>query len=300
VRFNALFPFLPSSEKYVRESGISVDNIPQRILKAATSRAVDILKKRKDFSILRDNELEILIYPVLRLMFSAMGSDYYADLLAKYYADRTVFYTMTGNIADFFVDVGMYVDPARPAFPLRVFMSFPHIYPQVKLYHLPVRSGMVLVPPSRLPFVAGCIAYGIVRRNLPVEGKIPDDIKEAALTALRSATTQTRRARRGAGKGVGFIRRVIEASGLPDGRKRILLYWLIPYWINVEGLSVDEAVERAKEWISRQAGGKIYESWIRSDAINVKKRGIKPWSLKKVERESPDLVKMLKEMGILQ
>ncbi len=292
-RFYARFPFLPGAQRIVERAGISVDAIPRDLLRAAEQRFASIVKRERDYSLFRDPEKEVLVYPVLRLMASV--SPAYADMLARFYADRTVFFTSMEGMADFFVEAGLYVDPARPVFPLPRYMSFPHVYPETKIYHLPVRGGNVYVPPERLPLVAGCIAFQMVRKGLPVGGKIPEEIREAVSRVVsRSLRPRGRR-----GKGIGFIERIIAASGIPDGRKRILLYWLIPYWITVQGLSVDEAVERAKEWVSRQAGGKILESWIRSDAQNVKKRGIRPWSLSKVERESPDLVKMLREMGIL-
>ncbi len=294
-RFYARFPFLPGAQRIVERAGIGVDEIPGDLLRAAEQRFAAVVQKRRDYSLFRDPEREILVYPVLRLMASV--SPAYSDMLARFYADRTVFFTSMEGMADFFVEAGLYVDPARPVFPLPRYMSFPHIYPETKIYHLPVSGGRVYVPPERLPYVAGCIAFHMVRRGLPVEGKIPESVKEAVSRVISRAIRP--RKKEGRGKGIAFIERIIAASGIPDGRKRILLYWLIPYWITIQGLSVDEAVERAKEWISRQAGGKILESWIRSDAQNVKKRGIRPWSLAKVEKESPDLVKMLREMGVL-
>lgn len=297
-RFNALFPFLPSSQRIVRSMRISVEEIPDDLIRAAEQRFTQIIRKKAGPEILGNHIKEVLLYPLLRLMASAAGSEYYADLLARYYADRTVYYTFREGIADFFVEVGMYVDPARPVFPLHRFMGFPHIYPEVKLYHLPVKAGNVYVPASRLPYVAGCIAYSLVRKNLPVEGEIPQNIKEAVSRALKKAVSGEKR-RRKRGQKISFIEKLLSASGLPDGRKRILLYWLIPYWVTVEGLPPEEAFQRAKEWISKQAGGKILDSWIRDDIDNVGKKGIRPWSLRKVEKEAPDLIKLLRDLGVL-
>lgn len=299
-KFNALFPFLPSSQRIVRSLGIPIEHIPEDLIRAAEQRFVRIVRRAAGPEIIKDYTKEVLLYPLLRLLVSATGSDYYADLLARYYADRTVYYTSMEGLADFFVEVGMYIDPARPIIPLPRFMSFPHIYPEVKLYHLPVKAGNVYIPPPRLPYVAGCIAYALVRRNLPVEGEIPQNIREAASRALKKAVSgERKKQRKGGGKKQPFIEKLLSASGIPDGRKRILLYWLIPYWVTVEGLPPEEVFQRAKEWISRQAGGKILDSWIRDDIENVRKKGIRPWSLRKVEREAPDLVKLLKELGIL-
>ena len=48
------------------------------------------------------------------------------------------------------------------------------------------------------------------------------------------------------------IRQVIEASGLRDGRKRLLFYVLVPYWVTVERRSVEEAVLLSEEWVKNR------------------------------------------------
>ncbi len=189
------------------------------------------------------------------------------------------------EIAFVFSQEGIYTD----SIDLHTFLLIPRPFPELKLYHLPVAGGQVSVKGRERELAASFIYFRLLER-LPVKTSLPNSIFSSLLPQTRKKT---------GGKGTGFLKLLESASGIPDGRKRILFFWLIPYWVNVLNLSEDEAVERAKDWVERQ-GAKIYESWLRSEARNAKKKGIRPWSLKKVQTVSPDLIKILQEVGILE
>ncbi len=219
-------------------------------------------------------------------VFSAPG-DRFVERFSKHVAFLALNALSENDITYVLSKEGIYVDPERPEMDLHTYMLIPHPFSELKLYHLPVSGGNVLLV-GRLRHVAAALIYRKLLELLPIKTKVP-------LSKFTSLMPQSKRA---GGRGSSFFKRLEQASGIPDGRKRILYFWLIPYWVNIAGLSVDEAVERAKEWSERQ-GAQIYESWMRSEARNAKQKGIRPWSLKKVQTVSPDLIKILQEVGIL-
>jgi hypothetical protein len=71
---------------------------------------------------------------------------------------------------------------------------------------------------------------------------------------------------------------------LPNGRKRLMLYVLSAYLVNVKGLSEEEALHVVEEFLYNSYGnhgdcGKVYESFIRVDLQRVRSKGLKPVSL---------------------
>ncbi len=86
-----------------------------------------------------------------------------------------------------------------------------------------------------------------------------------------------------------WIDKVIE-KGLPDGRKRFILYVLSAYLVNIRNLSEEEAIAEVKRFLDnscRNYGNceKIYESWIRSDLARVKRKGLRPARLEKLDND---------------
>ncbi len=269
-------------------ANLSLDLIPEQLLVSASSRLKNVLSRHPDYNTVLSAREEVLHYVLMRLLVSILGTDYYYDKVARYYAERTR--RQTDYLHEFLADVG--IDPESLDVP--TYMSFRHIYPETKLYHLPVRGGQVFFPRRLLPYLAGAVAYSLVRSSLPADvSSIPQRFKDYARAAVPVTVSP------GSSKGWGFVERLLSAEGIPDGKKRILLFWIIPYLANVKGLSVDEVVAKVQEWLSRQGGQKVLVSWVRSDAELTKKKGIRPWSLKKVEQTDPALVKMLREMGVL-
>lgn len=179
---------------------------------------------------------------------------------------------------------------------LRELLSTPRPFPQLRLYHLEVSRGNVYLK-DREPFYRASLLYRDILRW--IEEKVRKIVLSGVLDPLREYASKVLRPPSSKKKGYPFIQRILSAVGIPDGRKRILFFWLIPYWVSVEGRSPEEVLDLANEWLSRQSGGKIYSSWILSEAENVRSKGIKPWSLSKVERIDPELVKLLRGMGIL-
>jgi DNA primase large subunit len=86
-----------------------------------------------------------------------------------------------------------------------------------------------------------------------------------------------------------WVEKVI-SRGLPDGRKRFILYVLTPYMATILGLDEDEALRMAREFLDNScrnygACGKVYDTWIRSAFRGAKNKGIKPARLEKLDEE---------------
>jgi len=285
--FYALFPFLPGARRLL-PPGLALDLVPEQLLASASSRLKNILSKRPDYNTVLSAREEVLQYVLMRLLVSVLGTDYYYDRFARYYAERTR--RQADYLDDFLAEAG--IDPEFLDVP--TYMSYRHVYPETKLYHLPVKKGQVIFPRRLLPYLAGTVAYSLVRSSLPADvSDVPPHFKDYARASVPVTVSS------GPSKGWGFVERLLSAEGIPDGKKRILLFWIIPYLANVKGLSVDKVVSKVQEWLSRQGGQKVLVSWVRSDAELTKKKGIRPWSLKKVEQTDPALVKMLRDMGVL-
>ncbi len=187
--------------------------------------------------------------------------------------------------------------PPRDSLPVPELLSIPRPFGEVKLYHLEVSGGTAFLG-KRSPYLQASLLYRDILSW--IEKKVRSLVESGALDDLRPFATEVLAPPGGRGrKRYSYIERIASASGIPDGRKRILFYWLIPYWVTVEGRSPEEVLDLANEWISRQGGTKIYSSWILSEAENVRSKGIKPWSLSKVERIDPELVKLLRGLKVL-
>jgi hypothetical protein len=285
--FYAVYPFLPGARSRLPQN-LSLELVPEPVLDSAARRLRMILSKRPDYRSVLSEKEEVLLYVLMRIMVSLLGSDYYYDRFARFYAERTRL--LSYSLDDFFAENGIFIDHLD----VPTYMRFRHIYPETKLYHLPVSLGVVHLPPSRVPYFAGTVAYSLVISGLPEDvSSVPPVFKQYAQSAVPVTASKT------SAKGWGYIEKILSVSGLPDGKKRILFYWVIPYLTNVKGLSVPEVVSTVQDWLARQGGQKVPISWVRAEAENVKKKGYNPWSLKRVESVDPSLIKLLKDLGVL-
>ena len=83
-------------------------------------------------------------------------------------------------------------------------------------------------------------------------------------------------------------------KGLPEGRKRFILYVLSAYLVNVKRLSEEEAMQVVQEFLENSCRNynnceKIYDSFIHGDLQRVKSKGLKPTTLEKLREKDPDL-----------
>ena len=90
-----------------------------------------------------------------------------------------------------------------------------------------------------------------------------------------------------------YVEAVLEA-GLPDGRKRFILYVASRYLVNVKGLSVDEALEVLRGFLEascRNHGncGRVYHSWLRSVLRGVSEKRLLPPGLSRLREKDPEL-----------
>jgi hypothetical protein len=101
-------------------------------------------------------------------------------------------------------------------------------------------------------------------------------------------------------EGYEWIEKVVE-KGLPDGRKRFILYALSAYLMNVKGLGEEEALQVVREFLenSRKNFGmrdEVYESFIRGDLKRVRSKGLRPATLEKVRRKDPELYSIIERV----
>jgi len=92
-------------------------------------------------------------------------------------------------------------------------------------------------------------------------------------------------------------------QGVPDGRKRLILYVLARYLANVKRLGEEEALEALRGFLEASCTrygncSKIGESWLRSVLEAVRRGGWKPWTKERLRQEQPDLYRVLEEMGV--
>ncbi|MEM1831718.1 MAG: DNA primase noncatalytic subunit PriX [Desulfurococcaceae archaeon] len=101
------------------------------------------------------------------------------------------------------------------------------------------------------------------------------------------------------GTGKSWIWKVVD-RGLPDGRRRFMLYVLIPHLINVmkDEKSVIEICRKFVENSCRNHGKckKIYESWIRSTIDSSIRLHFKGFSLNTLREKDPELYKLINEV----
>ncbi len=283
--FYAVYPFLPSAAKRAEQLGISISSLDDQVLSSASDRFRQILLKRFDQPVL-DEKTELLHFILFRIFASVLGSEYYYDLLGRFYAERTLRF----NPLELFAELGI----TPEAVPLSVYMSYRHVYPETKLHYVALRRGVVYLEPSRQRLFAGDVAYTLATRGLPLDvSRVPKHFADYARRAVPVRRTASR-----SPSGYRFIEAILSASGIPDGRKRIVFFWLAPYLVTIKGMHPDEAVSTIVEWLSRQ-GAKIPPSWVRDEVQLAKRKGIRPWGLKKVEQTDPALVKMLRNLGVL-
>jgi hypothetical protein len=103
-----------------------------------------------------------------------------------------------------------------------------------------------------------------------------------------------------AGSRYSWVEKVVE-KGLPDGRKRFILYVLSAYLVNVKRLDEDEAMQVVQEFLDNSCRNygrceKVYESFIRGDLQRVKSKGLRPATLEKLSEKDPELHSLIQQV----
>ncbi|MEM4487460.1 MAG: DNA primase noncatalytic subunit PriX [Desulfurococcaceae archaeon] len=97
-----------------------------------------------------------------------------------------------------------------------------------------------------------------------------------------------------------WVWEVVE-SGLPDGRKRFILYVLIPYLVNIVNKSEDEVLEVCREFLENSCRNhgkcsKVYDSWIRSVIRSARSRKFNGFSLEKFKDKNQDVKDVVEKL----
>lgn len=166
-----------------------------------------------------------------------------------------------------------------------------------RLVNRPVSRGYVYIENrdvlSRLcAGIARLRIEAMIRPMQPIEAakKYLDDILRTARERLGPLETEAGKV----GEQYGVERYLwiekIVSRGLPDGRKRFILYVLTPYLATILKLGDEDAVKVVREFIDNSCRNygkceKIYDTWIRSCLRGARQKGIKPSRLEKLEEE---------------
>jgi len=123
---------------------------------------------------------------------------------------------------------------------------------------------------------------------------------------LRSASGNSRSCRKrhykcGDLSKYSFIERILQVSGLEDGRKRIIYYWLSKWFGCILEIPPEECARAIEEWLSRQGSGdsKVYRSWILKECEYAYRDKICPWTLETTARKDPEIIEILKKHNII-
>ena len=128
-----------------------------------------------------------------------------------------------------------------------------------------------------------------------------EECRAAYKRFLESVCPDRSKCSRGAG-GYDWVESLI-SRGVPEGRKRLILYVISRYLVNVKGLEPGEAEEAIQGFIDASCSnhgncGRIYRSWVRHVVSRVSAGGWRPWSLERIKREDPQLYEVIS--GILK
>ncbi|MCC6034226.1 MAG: DNA primase noncatalytic subunit PriX [Desulfurococcaceae archaeon] len=148
-------------------------------------------------------------------------------------------------------------------------------------------EGLEPLNPADLPVAKIKVAIPTLQRHFiePVDDATP-------ATRDDQAPPTNRKPRR-----YEWVEKIIE-KGLPDGRKRFILYVLSAYLVNVKRLSEEEAIQVVQEFLENSCRNynnceKICESFIRGDLHRVKSKGLRPVSLEKLREKDPELYSLI-------
>lgn len=180
---------------------------------------------------------------------------------------------------------------------LRISTVSPLDEPELILSNRPVSKGYVYIETRD---VLAKICSNIIRIKIesmlkpltpyekakPYVEKIVEEAEKILGLASRSRQESEKRPPR---ERYSWVEKVV-SRGLPDGRKRFILYVLTPYMATILGLDEEEALRMAREFLDNScrnygACGKVYEAWIRSAFRGAKNKGIKPARLEKLDEE---------------
>jgi hypothetical protein len=103
---------------------------------------------------------------------------------------------------------------------------------------------------------------------------------------------------------VKWIDNLIE-NGVPDGRRRLLAFAIIPYLVNVKGLEINESLKEIKKFLEASCGKfkncrEISEKEIMYSIKRIRRMNVKPIRMEKLKKDHKELYEMLVKEGILK
>lgn len=161
----------------------------------------------------------------------------------------------------------------------------------LKLYWLEIEKGKVKLGSY------SCILSlleDISRLLEETRKKIGNDVVADELRDILSMSQ-----RKPSGRTPRFYKRLLDATGIEDGKKRIIMYWIAPYLISIANMPKEEAINTILEWLSRQEGQRVPNYWVRAEVEAVARKKLMPWKKDKVLEKDPQLKEILQKHGII-
>jgi hypothetical protein len=91
-----------------------------------------------------------------------------------------------------------------------------------------------------------------------------------------------------------YIEKILQ-NKIHDGKKRIFALILCPYLVNVKKLTLEESEKILTEYFD----GAISKSMITYKLNEVYKKGIRPYSLKNMKNNDPELYRIISDLGVI-
>jgi hypothetical protein len=321
------YPFVPGVERYLRETGFSIDDMADpktnsranEILSRAEERIQEALEKRPSEIRYEDRFVEIFSFIVALIMVKATASTYMERLFSRSEGTRAreafkdedagaMCKIMNGL---FRLDMET-VEKLPWRAPQEMQMKLQLRVPAEK--YLSVMAGLQLLDNPRLALVNSTLHLGYIylskerlvdivqdqfsvfifqrfkRMDRPV--RLPPAMQE--IVDRTTARLPKPKAFQDSGQ-YRYIERILQ-SPIMDGRHRILWLILPPYLINVKKLSDDEAFDVIMKYMQKCGWHEVNaERLVRYNINRAKRIGLKPPRLERLAETNPGLYKTIVE-----
>ena len=321
------YPFAPGVERYLRDSGFSLDDIADPktnsragdILARARERILEALEKKPSEIRYEDRFVEILSFIVAMIMVKSASSTFLERAFSRAEGTRSreafmgeevgAMCTIMNNLFDLRMEVVEKL-PWRASEEMR--MKLQLRVPAER--YLEVMAGLQLLDNPRLALVNNTLQQGyvylakdrlvdIVQDQFSVfifqrfkRMEKPVRLPPAMQAIMDEVVPKLPKPRAFQDSGqYRYIEKILE-SPIMDGRHRILWLVLPPYLINVKKLSDEEAFEVIMKYMQKCGWHETNaERLVRYNINRAKRIGLKPPRLERLAETNPGLYKTIVE-----
>ncbi len=290
------YPFSKEARSYVAGLGAKFDT---SMLERGRLRLEEALKKsRIDYSrtaIRAVKQASIVSYVYARMLVSALGNKFVIDRYVNAEARRSgqaLQDEEEENVARIAKEIGMQISYEKE-FSIRFadFLMFSPKTPDFALVHQEMDKGVVYMQKYKAAKIVERAIAAEIAKNLPIPAKeLPKEVVAYAKTIkvpVPKVSIQI-----DAGK-YEWIAKLI-ANPIGDVRHRTVNLILAPYFVNVKGMSEDDAAKAIIDYIERckqiDPNTKVNESYIKYQCKYAKTKGSKPLSYDRARELLKDVV----------